>query len=82
MTEFKIPKIVTINEAAQLTGLARYFIRQLCLKNQIYYLKAGKKFLINLDKLVEYLNPDIEKDIIPAIEQTKIKKMEVLNDKK
>ncbi len=56
MTEFKIPKMATITEAAELTGLAKHYIRQLCLQNKIKYLKAGKKFLINVDKLIEFLN--------------------------
>lgn len=56
LNEIKIPKMATITEAAELTGLAKHYIRQLCLQNKIKYLKAGKKFLINVDKLIEFLN--------------------------
>jgi len=48
--------MATINEAAKLTGLAKYFIRQLALKNQIKNVRAGKKILINVEKLIEFLN--------------------------
>lgn len=51
-----IPKMVTIKEAAITTGLAEYHIRQLCIKNQITAVKTGKKYLINLDRFVDYLN--------------------------
>lgn len=51
-----IPKMLTINETAKQTGLPAYFIRQCVLQGKIKYIKAGKKYLINLDKLVEFLN--------------------------
>lgn len=51
-----IPKMVTIKEAAKATGLAEYHIRQLCINNEITAVKTGKKYLINLDRFVDYLN--------------------------
>lgn len=56
IVEFKTPKMATINEAAEITGLAKFHIRQLALQNKITHLRAGKKFLINMEKLIEYLN--------------------------
>lgn len=56
MQQINVPQMATINEAAELTGLAKYFIRQLALKNQIKNVRAGKKILVNIEKLVEYLN--------------------------
>ena len=51
-----IPRMTTINEAAEITGLAKHFIRQLALQDKIRHVRAGKKFLINIEKLIEYLN--------------------------
>lgn len=51
-----IPEMCTIKETAQKTGLAYNFIRNLCLQNKIMYVKAGNKYLVNLNKLIEYLN--------------------------
>ena len=51
-----IPKMKTINEMAEVTGLAKHYIRQLVLQNKIVHVKAGKKFLINSDKFIEFLN--------------------------
>lgn len=52
----RIPALKTINEASQLVGLARYHLRQLVKQNKIKFILAGKKVLINMDSLVEYLN--------------------------
>ena len=52
----ELPTMLTIKELAQKTNLSYNHIRQLCLKNEIVYIKAGSKYLINLDKFIEYLN--------------------------
>lgn len=53
---FELPKMATINECAQLSGLAKYAIRKLVLDNKVKYVKLGKKFLVNFDSLIEYFN--------------------------
>lgn len=52
----QIPKMIGISEASKQTGLSYDFIRKLCLQNKIVYVRAGVKYLINWDKLVEFLN--------------------------
>lgn len=56
MDNIKIPTMLTIKETARVTNLPVNFIRQLVWDNKIVYTKAGTKYLVNLDKLVEYLN--------------------------
>lgn len=51
-----VPKMVGITEASRQTGLSYDFIRKLCLQDKIVYVRAGVKYLINLDKLLEFLN--------------------------
>ena len=51
-----VPRMVGITEASKQTGLSYDFIRKLCLQNKIDYVRAGVKYLINLDKLLEFLN--------------------------
>jgi excisionase family DNA binding protein len=51
-----IPQMVTINKAAELTGVSYNYIRCLCLTNQIVFVKTGCKYLINMDKFVAFLN--------------------------
>ncbi len=51
-----VPTMVTIKTLSEKTGLSYSNIRHLCLTQKIVYVKAGAKFLINLEKFVEYLN--------------------------
>lgn len=50
-----IPNMITINEAARITKLAKYHIRQLVMQDKVKYVKSGKKYLLNLDSLIDYL---------------------------
>lgn len=52
----QIVQMVTLKEASGRTGISYGRLRKMCINNQIVYIKAGCKFLINWDKLVEYLN--------------------------
>ena len=54
--EIKVPTMLSIKETAKVTGIAEYNIRQLVAGNKICFVKAGKKYLINLEKFIEYLN--------------------------
>ena len=56
-----IPTMLTLKEAAQKTGLSYDCLRKLCLQNKIVYIRAGCKFLINQEKLVEYLNGGVKR---------------------
>lgn len=64
-----LPRMRTIKEAAAEikaidsgTAITEYHIRQLALSGILPRIKAGKKYLINLDLLIEYLtNPDADK---------------------
>ena len=51
-----LPKMCTIKEAAELSGLSQYRLRTLCKERKITYVRCGTKFLINLDRLIDYLN--------------------------
>lgn len=56
METMNVPQMVTIRQASERTGVSYDALRKMCLNNQIVYIKAGSKFLINFGKLVEYLN--------------------------
>lgn len=56
----QIPTMLTIKSAAEQTGLSYDCIRKMCLQNKIVYIRAGTKFLINLEKLIEYLNGEAD----------------------
>lgn len=54
--EKQIPEMLTIKEAAGRTGFSYDFIRKLCLQGKIVFVRTGSKYLINMGKLVDYLN--------------------------
>ena len=54
--ETKIPTMIGIKETAQRTGLAEHYIRQLCINKKIVRVRCGKKYLVNLEKFIDYLN--------------------------
>lgn len=70
-SEFKnpIPRMRTIQEAARElreldshTAITPYHIRRLCLEGIIPTVRAGKKILLDLDVLIEYMsNPTADK---------------------
>lgn len=51
-----LPKMKTIKEMSELTGLSYTMLRNLCLENKIVHIRAGKKYLINYDRFIDYLN--------------------------
>jgi len=54
-----VPRMRTIKETASETGISYHTIRKWCLEGKITHLKAGSKYLINLDKFIEFLNSGI-----------------------
>lgn len=68
---FYMPEMKKINQAAEIAGLSKYFVRQLVLQQKIKYVKTGKKYLVNIESLIEYLNngdsQDDEKELTQRI---------------
>lgn len=63
-----IPRMETINKAAEITGLSKYFIRQKAVNGEIVCVKSGNKYLINMDKLIDYLNKGDKQNTAPVSE--------------
>lgn len=67
--KLSIPRMRTIQEAArelreldEHTAITPYHIRRLCLEGIIPTVKAGSKYLLNLDALLDYMaNPTAER---------------------
>lgn len=51
-----VPRMATIKQTAELFGLPVHFVRQKVLSGEIVAVRAGKRFLVNLDRFAEYLN--------------------------
>lgn len=52
----KIPRMLTIKQVAREFGLAENFVRSLAKSGTIVAVRAGTKYLINADRLIEFLN--------------------------
>lgn len=55
-----IPTMYTLKQASQATGLSYDFLRKLCLQDKIIFVKSGNKILVNMEKLVAFLNGEPE----------------------
>ena len=51
-----IPVMLTIREVSEKSGLPYSAIRKKCLCGEITFIKSGKKYLINWNRFLEYLN--------------------------
>lgn len=54
--EFKPPRMETIKATAALFNLPVHFVRQKAASGEIVAVRAGKRYLVNVDKFAEYLN--------------------------
>lgn len=52
----KIPKMMSLTEAAEATGVSYYFLRKLCQEGRVVHIRSGRKYYINMDRLAEFLD--------------------------
>ena len=63
-----MPTMVTMSKASELTGVAYSALRRWIKSGEFtYYVMVGSKYLINLDKLVEFLNTPATVAAAPGI---------------
>lgn len=51
-----IPQMLPIIPAAKVLGVSAHFVRQKVLAGEVVAVRAGNKYLVNVDKFIEYLN--------------------------
>jgi len=69
----KIPQMLTIKEAAARVHLPVYCIRSLVADNRVPHIKIGVKTLVNLGKLVSFLDGELETPAPPTKTAGKIR---------
>ncbi|MGN0651243.1 MAG: hypothetical protein ACI4KM_12470 [Oscillospiraceae bacterium] len=52
----KIPHMETIRKTAEIFGLPVHFVRAKVSSGEVVAVRAGRRFLVNVDKFAEYLN--------------------------
>ena len=56
LSDVRIPRMVPLQTLADESGISYKALWQMCKQNKIVHIKSGNKFLVNVDKFVEYLN--------------------------
>ncbi len=56
MTEIKLPRMETIKTTAELFNLPVHFVRQKVNSGEVVAVRAGRKYLVNVEKFAEFLN--------------------------
>ena len=72
-----IPRMETIKKTAELFGLPVHFVRSKVSSGEVVAVRAGKRFLVNVDKFAEYLNSSTVQPS-RAPEQSKTARLEPL----
>lgn len=64
MTEsnYEVPEMVTLQVAAERTGLSYDCLRKWCIQHKIVCIRAGRKYLVNMEKLIDFLNGEEVKE--------------------
>lgn len=62
---FVVPRMETIKKTAEIFGLPVHFVRQKVLLGEIVAVRAGKRFLVNIDRFADYLNSNTVAEIAP-----------------
>lgn len=63
-----IPQMETIKKTAEIFGVPVHFVRQKVNSGEVVAVRAGRRFLVNVDRFAEYLNSNI---ITPEAEELK-----------
>ncbi len=56
MEEKLPPLMLSVTDTCKYTGLSERFVRRLLHENKIVFVKSGNRALINVDRLIDYLN--------------------------
>ncbi len=51
-----IPRMENVRRTAELFGLPVHFVRSKVASGEVVAVRAGRRFLVNVDKFAEYLN--------------------------
>lgn len=53
---FTVPHMENIKKTAEIFGLPEHFVRAKVASGEVVAVRAGKRFLVNVEKFAEYLN--------------------------
>lgn len=62
-----VPRMETIKRTAEIFGLPVHFVRQKVNSGEVVAVRAGRRFLVNVDRFADYLNNNV---LIPKADIT------------
>lgn len=65
-----IPRMETIKRTAEIFGLPVHFVREKVNSGEVVAVRAGRKFLVNIERFADYLNSNTVTQAAPQIEST------------
>ena len=72
MTSLDFPRMGTIQQAAEASGIPVYRVRQLCTVGTVRSVQCGRKTLVNLTSLAEWMQGGAEPPQQPGIHRVSL----------
>ena len=57
-----VPRMLTLREASEKSGLSYYCMRNLCLTGKVKHIRSGSKILVNETSLCKFLNSEEDEE--------------------
>jgi len=72
-----IPEMLTIAEVAERTKLAKHYVRNLVLSGKVVHVRCGKKYLINFQRFINFLQEGDTIETFAEYESKTIRKIKI-----
>ena len=53
---YTLPVMLSLKECEAETGISYFTLRRYCISGKVKYIRAGKKWLINMNSLADFMN--------------------------
>lgn len=73
----KIPHMETIKRTAEIFGLPVHFVRCKVASGEVVAVRAGRRFLVNVDKFAEYLNTSTVQPVSAAHDECRVTRIDL-----
>ncbi len=77
MNDIKIPRMRTIKETAEIFNLPVHFVREKVSAGEVVAVRAGRRFLVNIDRFADYLNSSTVQSAQQTADSGKIQRIDI-----
>lgn len=72
-----VPRMRTIKQTAEIFGLPTHFVRQKVTNGEVVAVRAGRRFLVNIDRFADYLNSSTVQSEQQTADSGKIQRIDI-----